>query len=402
MTDNNPYKAYCDQRVEAHQFRRLMDTRILPQGRAERDGVTLINFGGNDYLGFSQHAALIARAQDYAAHYGAGVGASRLVTGNASPYAAIEAHLARGKGTEAALVMNSGYQANVTMLAALADSEVIGKPVTILADRLCHNSLLQGAMLSGAKLIRFRHNDMAHLGELLRRENEKAAHVIIVTESVFSMDGDCADLAALIELKHHDGAMLYLDEAHATGVFGPNGFGFSAAHKGAIDVVMGTFGKALGSFGAYIACSAALRDYLVQHCGGLIYSTGLPPAVLGSIEAALELLPQSEQERAAVLGHAERLRHALREQGWDCGVSTTQIIPVILGDEQAATALSDILKRNSILAPAIRPPTVPRGTSRLRLSLSAAHKPEDVELLIKVMAEQASRFGVSPARALAS
>lgn len=409
MTCDNLYKPFCDKRMEAHQFRRLVETRVLLEGRAERDGVKLINFGGNDYLGLSQHPALIACAQDYAARYGAGAGASRLVTGNAPPYAAIEERLARGKGSEAALVMNSGYQANLTVLAALADAEVIGKPVTILADRLCHNSLLQGAMLSGAKLIRFRHNDVGHLEELLRRENEKAAprvgargrHVIIVIESVFSMDGDCADLAALIELKNRYNAMLYVDEAHATGVFGPDGFGLAAAHKGMIDVVMGTFGKALGSFGAYVACSAVLRDYLVQRCGGLIYSTGLPPSVLGSIEAALELLPQMEHERAIVLGHAQRLRDALREQGWDCGVSTTQIVPVILGDEQDATALADILKHNSILAVAIRPPTVPRGTSRLRLSVSAAHKSEEIDHLIKIMAEHAVRFAVSTKRSLA-
>jgi 8-amino-7-oxononanoate synthase len=399
MTDD-PYKAYCEKRMAAHQYRQLAETRILPEGRAERGGETLINFGGNDYLGLSQHPALIRRAQEYAARYGAGTGASRLVTGNTPPYTAIEQRIARGKRTETALVLNSGYQANVTVLAALADSEVVGKPVTILADRLCHNSLLQGALLSGAKLIRFRHNDPAHLDELLQRENEKSAHVIIVTESVFSMDGDVADLAALIALKRRHGAMLYVDESHATGVFGPEGFGFTAAHEGQIEVAMGTFGKALGSFGAHVAGSEILRDYLIQRCGGFIYSTSLPPAALGSIDAVLELLPQMERERTTVLAHAERLRRTLRAQGWDCGASTTPIVPVILGDEQAATELAGILRQNGILAPSIRPPTVPRGTSRLRLSLSAAHKPSDIDELIAVMAQQADAFGV--ARALAS
>lgn len=397
---NDPYKDYCAKRVATHQFRRLVETQLLPEARAERDGETLINFGGNDYLGLSQHPALIARSQDYAARYGAGTGASRYVTGNAPLYTSIEENIALGKGTEAALVINTGYQANLTVLAAIADAEVVGKAVTIFADRLCHNSLLQGAALSGAKLVRFRHNDLAHLDELLKRESEKNVHAIIVTESVFSMDGDCADLAALIVLKRQHNAVLYIDEAHATAVLGPNGFGLAAAHKGEIDIVMGTFGKALGSFGAYVACSNVLRDYLVQRCGGLIYTTSLPPSVLGSIEAALELLPQMEYERAALQESARALRNALVEQGWDCGLSTTQIVPVILGDEEAATVLSEILRENKILAPAIRPPTVPPGTSRLRLSVSAAHKPEDIQLLIKIMAKQAPRF-LAP-RALAS
>ncbi|MDX2028831.1 MAG: 8-amino-7-oxononanoate synthase [Alphaproteobacteria bacterium] len=394
----NPYQAYGEKRRAAHQLRQLQETRILPEGRAERDGQNLINFASNDYLGLSQHPALIARAQDYVARYGAGMTASRLVTGNAPVYTAIEERLARGKGGETALVMNSGYQANVTLLAALADAEIVGRPVVVLADRLCHNSLLQGALLAGARLIRFRHNDYDHLDTLLREHSGKA-HVIIVSESVFSMDGDCADLPALIALAQRYEAMLYIDEAHATGLFGPDGFGFAAAHPGKIDVAMGTFGKALGSFGAYVVCSAILRDYLVQRCGGLIYSTALPPAVLGSIEAALELLPHMEKERTYVQAQAERLREALCTQGWNCGASTTQIIPVILGDEEAATELADILQQNGLLAVAIRPPTVPRGTSRLRLSVSAAHKEKDIDRLIEVMAAQASRFAVPAALA---
>lgn len=399
MTNDTRYKAYCEQRKQTHQFRELVETRLLPQGRGERDGVTLINFGGNDYLGLSQHPALISAAKDCAARYGAGTGASRLVTGNPALYTKIEMHIARGKGTEAALVMNSGYQANLSVLAALADSENVGKSVTILADRLCHNSLLQGAILSGAKLIRYRHNDLQHLEELL--VHAEGTHVIIVTESVFSMDGDCADLDSLIALKNKYKAMLYVDEAHATGVLGPNGFGLAALHKGEIDVVMGTFGKALGSFGAYVASSHALREYLVQCCHGLIYSTALPPAILGSILIALELLPQMEVERKTLQDYAQNLRAALSKQGWNCGVSSTQIVPVLLGDEQAAMALAEFLKQKGILAPAIRPPTVPRGTSRLRLSLCATHKPEDIEYLIGVMSEQAPHFA-APTQDLAS
>jgi 8-amino-7-oxononanoate synthase len=196
--------------------------------------------------------------------------------------------------------------------------------------------------------------------------------------------------------------MLYIDEAHATGLFGPDGFGLCVEHKGKIDIVMGTFGKALGSFGAYVACSAVIRDYLLQRCGGLIYSTALPPMVLGAIEAALQLLPQLQNERTYVQQQAMRLRQALQRQGWNCGASTTHIIPVILGDEHTATALADRLMQKGFLVPAIRPPTVPRGTSRLRISLNAAHKAEEIDRLIALMAEQAVFPAVASVEALAS
>lgn len=394
MTREDPYRAFCRKREAAHQSRGLEETEILPAGRALRAGAELLNFSGNDYLGLSRHPALVARVRDYAVRYGAGVTASRLVSGNHPAYALVEEKLAQGKGYEAALVLNSGYQANLSVIAALADADAVGKPVAVFADRLCHNSLLQGILLSGARLTRFRHNDLDHLASLLEAQAGKDAHVIVVSESVFSMDGDCADLPALGALAHQYDALLYIDEAHATGVYGPQGFGFAAAHKGAADIAMGTFGKALGSFGAYVACSAAMRDYLIQRCGGLIYSTALPPPVLGAIEAALELLPQLDKERAHLHEQSARLRAALGAQGWDCGASTTHIIPLILGEEQAATMLAENLRARGILVPAIRPPTVPRGTSRLRLSLSAAHSAEDIDRLIGVLGAYAADFSV--------
>jgi 8-amino-7-oxononanoate synthase len=398
--NDNPYRTYCEQRAAAHQLRRLQDTQILPHGYAVRGGKKLLNFGGNDYLGLSQHPLLIQRAREFAEKFGAGSTASRLITGNAPVYAEIEQRLARGKGYEAALVMSSGYQANLTVLAALADAEVIGRPVTVLADRLCHNSILQGIMLSGARLMRFHHNDTDHLENLLRAQAGKDAHLIIVSESVFGMDGDCGDIKALGALAQKYEAMLYIDEAHATGALGPDGFGLCAAHKGTVDIAMGTFGKGLGSFGAYIACSHTIRDYLIQRCGGLIYSTALPPPVLGAIEAALALLPQLQNERVYLQAQSARLRRALQNQGWNCGASATHIIPIILGDEQAATTLAEILFEAGLFAPAIRPPTVPRGSSRLRLSLSAVHKAQDIDRLIAAMQTQAENFAAP--RALAS
>ena len=382
------YQSFTAQRRAAQQLRQLRETTILSHGHVLRDGKTLLNFASNDYLGLSQHPSLIARAIDYAQAYGAGVTASRLITGNAPLYGRIESLLAAGKGTETALVMNGGYAANLTVLAALADRDVIGKPVTILADRLCHHSLLQGAKLAEARLIRFQHNDLTHLETLLRTHATKNEHIIIVTESVFGMDGDCADVVTLGTLARRYGALLYVDEAHATGVVGPSGFGLCAGLD-SVDVAMGTFGKALGGFGAYIACDTILRDYLIQRCGGLIYSTALPPSVLGTMEAALELVPNLQPERNHLQKESARLRDALRTQGWNCGTSTTHIIPIILGTEDAALTLAESLHQDGILVAAIRPPTVPRGTSRLRLSLSAAHTSEAIDSLIATMQKYA-------------
>ena len=394
MVTTKAYAAFCAAREEARLLRRLADAMPLAGGRVERGGRVFVNFSGNDYLGLSRHPALIAKAADYAARFGTGATASRLVTGNLPVLGGIEARLAAGKGKEAALILAAGYQTNLTVLAALADKAVLGRPVSILADRLVHHSLLQGALLSGARLMRFAHNDLGHLEMLLRRQRAAGHALVIVSESVFGMDGDRADLVALGDLAARYEALLYIDEAHATGVFGKDGFGLAADCPDAADIAMGTFGKALGSFGSYIACSAALRDYLVQRCGGLIYSTALPPPVLGSIAAALELLPSLAAERAHVLALADTLRHGLGGQGWDCGASTTQIVPVIVGREEAVLKLAATLETEGFLAAAIRPPTVPNGTARLRLSLSAAHARADIDRFVALMAGLAPDYRV--------
>lgn len=386
MATPGRYRDFCHAREEKNLLRRLQYSEGMPDGRLRRNGRVYVNFASNDYLGLSHHPALRDAAISYAQNFGAGTAASRLVTGNHPAFDKIERSIAAGKGKEAALVLAAGYQTNLTVLAALADKAVLGRSVTIVADRLIHNSLLQGVMLSGAKLARFQHNDLNHLQTILKRETDAGHMGIVVTESVFGMDGDRADLAAIGELAARYDALLYVDEAHATGVFGKNGFGLVADCPELVDVAMGTFGKALGSFGSYVACSAELRDYLVQRCAGFVYSTALPPPVLGSIAAALDLLPSLERERSHVLSLAERMREGLCAQGWDCGSSTTQIIPVIIGGEDAALTLSAKLEEEGFLVAAIRPPTVPVGTARLRLSLSAAHKEEDIDQFLMLMA----------------
>ena len=369
-----------DEAAVAGRRRRLRPVVKLPNARLRYgDGPALIDFSSNDYLGLAHHPALIETARDYAQRFGAGAGASRLVAGNLAPLEEIEAKLAAGKGAQAALVFVSGAQANLTLLPALLDAKTLGAAPLVYADRLNHASLIQGCIAAGVKQIRFRHNDLAHLEELLARDAELDRPRFIITESVFSMDGDGPDMAALQALAEKFGAFLYIDEAHATGVLGETGFGLAHGLKNGL--AMGTFSKGLGGFGAYVAGSAMLREYLVNRCGGVIYATALPPAVLGAMNAALDLIPQMAAERAHLHGLAAHLRSRLRAMGLDTGESFTQIVPLILGEEAKALALAASLERDGFATVAIRPPTVPAGTSRLRLALCALHTQSEIDAL---------------------
>jgi 8-amino-7-oxononanoate synthase len=366
-------------------LRQLAGTDRLADGRIERDGKILLDFSSNDYLGLARHPAIKSRAVDYLTRWGAGSGASRLVTGNLPPYELIEAKIAAGKGSAEALVLASGFQANAGILPALLDSSLWeGEPV-VLADRLNHASLIHGVQASGARQLRFRHNDLNHLEELLVKYRTDNRPCFIVTETVFSMDGDRSNVPALKALADRYDAFLYLDEAHATGVLGPQGFGLAHGLAGANCLVMGTFSKAMGSFGAYAACSADLKQYLVNRCAGLIYATALPPATLGAIDAALDLMPGMERERAKLTANAERFRARMEALGEDCGNSSTQIVPLIVGEEQPALDLADSLKERGLLAMAIRPPTVPPGGSRLRFTFTASHSEADIDELAEVV-----------------
>nr|CRH07656.1 8-amino-7-oxononanoate synthase [Candidatus Magnetococcus massalia] len=375
------YRHFCTQRQAVGQLRQLQPVEPLPHGRVRRDGQELINFSSNDYAGLADHPLLVERARAWTQQYGTGSRASRLVCGDFVGFGGVEAKLARGKGCEAALVFNAGFQANSAILPALLDSRVLGQKPLVFSDRLNHASMHHGCLAAGVKQQRFRHNDLDHLEELLKQHAGGEAPCFILSETVFSMDGDRADVAGLIELKARYNAFLYLDEAHATGILGRDGFGLSADHPGQVDLVMGTFSKALGSFGAYATGSRSLMDYLINRASGFIYSTALPPAVVGAMDAALELLPTMAEARQRVLAGAEQIRQAFHDAGLDTGDSSTPIIPVMMGDESTALALSQRLLEAGMLAIAIRPPTVPQGTSRLRVSLSAAHGDEDWQQL---------------------
>lgn len=376
-------QARLQELAEQGRLRRLRPYRRDGAHLVRTDGARLIDFSGNDYLGLSRHPELIARACAWTERHGASASASRLVTGTLDAYVAVEERLAAFKGAEAALVFNAGFLANATILPALA--ELFGETL-VYVDRLNHASLHHGIAAAGLRQQRFQHNDFDHLRTLLKRDQGKPGRRLIVTETVFSMDGDRVPLGALIALAKEFGALLYVDEAHATGILGPQGRGLAAQHAGRIDVVMGTLGKALGGFGAYVAGSRLLIDYLINRCAGFIYSTALPPSVFGTLDAALDLVPVMDAERARVQDHADRFRKAAKQRGFSCGSSDTQIVPLLIGANEATVAAQVQLEEQGLLAIAIRPPTVPAGEARLRLSFGAAHNDRDVARLIEAIA----------------
>ena len=363
--------------------RSLRPLEPLDGGRARIAGREVIDLSSNDYLGLSRHPALIERSREWAARYGTGAGASRLVRGTFEAHAAVEAKLAMLKGTEAALLFGTGWQANAAVLPALFAAS--DEPALVFADRLVHASLHHGCQAAGVRQIRFRHNDLDQLEQLLAERAGEPGRRFILTESVFSMDGDEADIPRLTAIGERWNAFLYLDEAHATGVLGPEGMGLSGLAPGRIDLVMGTFSKGLGSFGAYVAGSRVLIDYLVNACSGFIFTTAPPPPVLGAIDAALDLVPGMDIERAHLQRLAGRLRAGLAEAGIDTLASTTQIVPAVAGEEADALEAARRLEAEGVLAVAIRPPTVPKGSSRLRLALSAVHSEADVERVLEAL-----------------
>lgn len=335
--------------------RTLIEASALHTPYIHYEGRDLLNFSSNDYLGLSHHSALIEGAIEAARRFGTSSSSSRVLTGSHPLHMQIEERLKELIGKEI-LLFNTGYQLNSGLLKWL-------NAATLLLDHSAHRSLIEGALASGSKVQRFRHNDMNHLERLLKSAR---GPVWIVTESLFSMEGDLAPLNDLIALKERYGASLIVDDAHAIGVMGPQGMGL-AAHQEGIDISLATFGKAMGSFGAFVACSQEQKEQLIQYCPSFIYTTALPPPTLGAIDAALQLVPTLDAERA----HLKKLYEYMG--------GSSQIIPYPVGEADAATRLSKALKERGILALAIRPPTVTRAI--LRLSLTACHSQLDLTLL---------------------
>ena len=337
------------------------------------DGRRLLDLSSNDYLGLASHPA-VAEAAARAARRGSGATASRLIVGTDSQYSAFEEKLADFQGTEAALVFGSGYLANVGTIGCL-----VGPGDAVFSDELNHASIIDGCRLSRATIHRYGHGDADELELLLQASD--ARRKLIVTETVFSMNGDTAPLADIVELKDRYGTALLVDEAHAVGVLGPHGEGY--AHEvgvaDRVDLHMGTFGKAFGAYGAYVAGQSPWIDYLVNAGRTFVFTTALPPAVIAAADAALDLVRDGDDLRADLQAKAGRFRRRLDRVGLDTRGSSTQIVPAVVGDSERAVELSQQLEERGVLGVAIRPPTVPHGTARVRFSLSVLNEDADLE-----------------------
>jgi 8-amino-7-oxononanoate synthase len=340
------------------------------------DGRRLLDLSSNDYLGLTCHPTVVEAAAR-AARRRSGATASRLIVGTDPAYAALEGKLADFQGAEAALVFGSGYLANVGVISCL-----VGPEDAVFSDSLNHASIIDGCRLSRATIYRYGHRDLDELEAMLQRaEQAGARRKLIVTETVFSMNGETAPLAEIVELKERYGAALFVDEAHADGVFGPHGEGY--AHElgvaDQVDLHLGTFGKAFGAYGAYVAGPSLWIDYLTNAARSFVFTTALPPAVIGTVDAAVDVVREAHELRANLLEHAARFRNRLSALGLDTCDSRTQIIPVVVGESEAALTFSQALEGAGLLAVAIRPPTVPPGTARLRFSITALHQEADLD-----------------------
>lgn len=372
-------QAKLDDLRRRHLHRQLTETLREDGIWVERGGRRLLSFSCNDYLNLSHHPTIKQAAQAAIERYGAGSGASRLVTGNHPLYAELEARLAAVKQTEAAVVFGSGYLANAGVIPVL-----IGRDGLVLIDELAHACLFAGAQLSRGTVATFRHNDLDHARELLANNRAAHDHALVVTDGVFSMDGDLAPLAALNELANEHDAWLMSDDAHGLGVVGGGrGSSFMGNTHVPVPLQMGTLSKAVGAYGGYLCASAAVIDLMRNRARTLVYSTGLPPSCVAASIAALDLIEREPGYAALPVQKAKAFTKAV-------GLPEAQspIVPVIIGAEEATLAASQMLADEGYLAAAIRPPTVPAGTSRLRLTFTAQHPDEEIARLADIVRER--------------
>lgn len=369
-------------RLERSALRRHRVVRqALPQPDAQLAGRTFVQFAANDYLGLASDPRLAKAAAQALVAHGAGAGASGLIVGHTAAHQALEAELTAFEGTEAALVFSSGYAANVGTISAL-----VGRGDVVFSDQWNHASIIDGCRLSRADVVVYPHGDTAALQHHLERAGGYRRR-LIVSDTLFSMHGDVAPLPQLVQLARQYDAMLMLDEAHATGVFGPKGRGLAEALQveEEVDVRLGTLSKALGASGGFVAGSHALIDYLVQRARSYMFSTAPAPASCAAAREALRIVAQEPQRRQRLLTAAQQVRAALRAQGWNVWPGTSQIVPIMVGEPQAALELADALRQRGLWVPAIRPPSVPPGQSCLRISLSYAHSDAMIERLLDAL-----------------
>lgn len=379
------------ERRERNLYRQVKTLAAAPGPQALVDGEPLTCFSSNDYLGLATHADVIA-AQQAGAALGAGATASHLVNGHLQIHQQLQDKIAEVTGREAALVFSSGYMANVGTICAL-----VGRGDAVVADRLNHASLIDGARLCGAANLRFAHNDLDSLRRQLERARDNGGNILLAVDGVYSMDGDCAPLAQIADLCRDYGAWLMVDEAHGFGTMGgvvgsaqlPFAGSVAAAGLGQelAPVLMGTLGKAAGNAGAFVAGSRELIDYLVQFARPYIYTTGMPPAVAAGCLAALETMQREPERRARLGNNIDYFRTQAQALALPLAESTSAIQPLLLGCERVTMAVAAELQRRGFLVGAIRPPTVPAGTARLRITLSANHSEQQIARLLQALAQ---------------
>jgi 8-amino-7-oxononanoate synthase len=361
-----------------------------PQGaRVLLDGRPVLLLCSNNYLGLADHPQVRGAAAEAAMRWGTSAGASRLISGNMEPHRELERRLAAFKGYEAALLFGSGYLANSGAIAALA-----GRGEVVCSDELNHASIVDGCRLARAETFVYRHADVEHLAWGLAQAQGRAS--LIVTDGLFSMDGDVAPLPELVELARRHGCRLMVDEAHATGALGPGGRGTVAAAglSDEVDLIVGTLGKALGSYGAYVCASRELTEYLVNVARPFIFSTAPPPPVLAAAQAALEVLEAEPQRVERLRANAATLREALLAEGLGGAGGESQIVPVEIGDAARTMELSERLLERGVFAQGIRPPTVPEGSSRLRFTVMATHREDELREAARLAGEAAGELGI--------
>ena len=388
-------QARLDELAELGLYRRMRLVSGSQGPRVVLDGDPVLLLCSNNYLGLADHPRVREAAADAALRWGVGAGASRLVSGTMTVHRALEERLAAFKGTESALLFGSGYLANVGVVSALA-----GAGQTVFSDELNHASIVDGCRLARAKTVVYRHGDVEHLAWCTARADPTGG--VIVTDSVFSMDGDVAPLAEIVEIARSGGLRVVVDEAHGTGCVGPGGRGAvaDAGLEGEVDVVIGTLGKALGAYGAFAACSSTMAAYLTNCARSLIFSTALPPPAVAGAAAALDLLEEEPARVEQLQANAGALRDELAREGFDVSGSTTQIVPLVIGEAAMAMAICEAALERGVFAQAIRPPTVPAGTSRLRLAVMASHTKDELRDAARALGRAALQAGFRPAEAM--
>lgn len=348
-----------------------------------------IDFSNNDYLGLASNPYCIEQGYSIAKEFGMGATGSRLLSGSIPLMNHFEERIAHDKNTQKALLFPSGYQANSTVVAELFNTNVIGKNTLVLFDKANHASLYHGLFLSGAHYKRFFHNNVHHLKELLLQHASDYQNIILIIESIYGMDGDIAPLNEYITLCKQYNILLYIDEAHATGIFGQNGYGVSTLYDltEIEHCIMGTFSKALGGMGAYVATHATFIEYLITACNGFIYSTALSPFLVGAMYSAWNILPSLQKERQQILTLATTLRKGLMTLGYNTTPDTTHIVPLIHSDQNHIQYLHNTLCKNNIITSFIRPPTVPPHAPRLRFALTVHHTLEHIEYVLHLLSK---------------